>query len=104
MHREGSNILRCKPFFGVQLLKQGLHLEIFDPSQCMIEPGKAGSKLVAVVGDGGGDDDHLLFGIGQNEVEIESQLMKSNFWGRFFSLDPTLLFHSLKVVHIMYNF
>ena len=30
MRREGSNISRCKPFFGVQLLKQGLHLEIFD--------------------------------------------------------------------------
>ena len=37
MRREGSNISRCKPFFGVQLLKQGLHLEIFDPSQRMIE-------------------------------------------------------------------
>ena len=32
--------------FGVQLFKQGLHLEIFDPSRCMIEPGKAGSRLV----------------------------------------------------------
>ena len=50
MCREGSNILRCKPFFGVQLLKQGLHLEIFDPSRRMIEPGKAGSRLVPVVG------------------------------------------------------
>ena len=46
MRREGSNISRCKPFFGVQLLKQGLHLEIFDPSRHMIESGKAGSKLV----------------------------------------------------------
>ena len=46
----------------------------------MIERGKAGSTLVAVVDDGGGDDDHLLFGIGQNEVEMESQLMKSNFY------------------------
>ena len=34
----------------MQLLKQGLHLEIFDPSRRMIEPGKAGSKLVPVVG------------------------------------------------------
>ena len=64
MRQGGSNISRYKPFFGVQLLKQGLHLEIFDPSQRMIELGKAGSKLVAVVGDGHGDDDHLLFGIG----------------------------------------
>ena len=32
MCRERSNISRCKPFFEVQLLKQGLHLEIFDPS------------------------------------------------------------------------
>ena len=44
---------------GVQLLKQGLHLEIFDPSRRMIEPGKDESKLVAVVGNGRGDDDHL---------------------------------------------
>ena len=44
--------------------KKGLHLEIFDPSRRMIEVGKAGSKLVAVVGDGGGDDDHILVGIG----------------------------------------
>ena len=72
MCQEGSNISRCKPFFGVQLWKQGLHLEIFDPSRHMIEPSKSGSKLVTVVGDGGGDDDHLLFGIGQNKVEIES--------------------------------
>ena len=70
MRREGSKISRCKPFFGVQLLKQGLHLEIFDPSQRMIEPGKAGSRLVAVVGDGGGDDDDMLFDIGQNQVAI----------------------------------
>ena len=34
------------PFFGVQLLKQGLHLETFDPSPRMIELGKAGSMLV----------------------------------------------------------
>ena len=27
-------------------MKQGLHLEIFDPSRRMIEPGKAGSRLV----------------------------------------------------------
>ena len=46
MRREGSNISRCKPFCGVQLLKQGLHLEIFDPSRRMIEPSKAGSTLV----------------------------------------------------------
>ena len=96
--------MRCKQCFNNCTPKKGLHLEIFDPSRRMIEPRKPGSKMVAVVGDGGGNDDHLLFGIGQNEVEIESQLMKSNFWGRFFSLDPTLLFHSLKVVHIMYNF
>ena len=32
--------------FGVQLFKQGLHFEIFDPSGHMIEPGKAGSRLV----------------------------------------------------------
>ena len=32
--------------FGVQLFKQGLHFEIFDPSRRMIEPGKAGSRLV----------------------------------------------------------
>ena len=50
MRREGSNISRCKPFFGVQLLKQGLHLEIFHPSRRMIDPGKARSKLVPVVG------------------------------------------------------
>ena len=43
----------------MQLLKQGLHLEIFDPSRRMIEPGKDGSTLVAVVGDGHGDDDHI---------------------------------------------
>ena len=28
MRSEGSNISRCKPFFGVQLLKQGLHLHL----------------------------------------------------------------------------
>ena len=32
--------------FGVQLFKQGLHLEKFDPSRHMIEPGKVGSRLV----------------------------------------------------------
>ena len=48
MRQEGSNILRCKPFFGMQLLKQGLLLEIFDPSRRMIEPDKTGSKLVPV--------------------------------------------------------
>ena len=64
MPREGSNISRCKPYFNNCTPKKGLHLEIFDPSRRMIEPGKAGSKLVAVVGDGGGDDDHILVGIG----------------------------------------
>ena len=50
MRWEGSNILRCKPCFNNCTPKKGLHLEIFDPSGRMIELGKAGSKLVPVVG------------------------------------------------------
>ena len=46
MRREGSNISRCKPCFNNCTPKKGLHLEIFDPCRCMIEPGKVGSKLV----------------------------------------------------------
>ena len=46
MRRERSNISKCKPYFNNCTPKKGLHLEIFDPSRCMIEPGKAGSMLV----------------------------------------------------------
>ena len=35
-----------QPCFNNCTPKKGLHLEIFDPSGCMIEPGKDGSKLV----------------------------------------------------------
>ena len=47
-------------YFNFHTQKKGLHLEKFDSSRDMIELGKAGSKLVAVVGDVGGDDDDCL--------------------------------------------
>ena len=47
-------------YFNFHTQKRGLHLERFDSSRGMIEPGKAGSKLVAVVGNVGGDDDDCL--------------------------------------------
>ena len=46
MHREGSNLSRCKPFLKFFTQKIGLHLERFEPSWRMIDRELYGSRLV----------------------------------------------------------